>query len=815
VNSIAVIESLYQEIRHALRGMGKAPGFFLTVVLTVALGIGATTAMFSVIRGVLLKSLDYRDPGSVVLLPHGVTPIRFYDFLRRARSLTEVGAYAGVSEETALSGRGEPEVLSTARVSANFLHILGVDPLLGRSFLPGEDRAGGPAVAMISAELWRRRFGGHPAVVGKDADLAGTPYTVIGVLPPRFQFPSPGTDVWVTRPSELSSISPHSRPISPILRVFGRLRPHVSLQQADAEVAVLNQQYRTAHPGMLDAKPDSPDTLRPLKEDLVAEVRSKLWMLTGAVGFVLLIVCANIAGLFLARATSRSREFAVRAAIGAGRRRLVAQLLTESILLGCIGGGLGILLAAWGANAMRGISPDELPRTGDIHMDGWVLGFALALSLLTGLAFGLVPALAASRTDLASVLRGSGEGQGLQPPRPGFLQLNSRGALVTGQVALSVVLLIGATLLMLSIYRLSKVDPGFDAGHLLTMNIAPLATHYDTDGKKAAFYEQLVDRLQVLPGVRSAAVTLTLPTTGWSGEPVQVASAPPLPLDQRPIAIFEDITPEYFRTMKIALQRGREFTSYDHAGSVPVAIISQALARTLWPQYPNGPDPVGQHVLFGASATPVEVVGIAADVRQRSPDLEPDKEAYFPCLQEPPAAAMLAVRTTGDPVSLAGAVRQQILAMDPDQPVSGMSTMQDLLEESEGQLRLMMTLLAIFAGAATVLAVIGLYGVIAYSVAQRTKEIGIRRAVGAQTGDIIALVVGQGLRFVILGVVLGLGGAWALTRVMADLLFKVRAVDPATFAAVAIAFVIVALAAAYIPARRATEIDPFATLRAG
>lgn len=809
------LENVLQDVRYALRAMRKTPGFSLAVVLTVALGIGANTAMFSVIRGVLLKPLSYRDPDRLALLSDGATPIRFHDFLRGAHSYSEVGAYAVTSEQMALSGVGQPEVLSGARVSANFLHILGVSPQLGRSFLPEEDRPGGPAVAMISAELWQRRFAGDRSVMGKSVSLAGTPYTIIGILPRRFQFPFPQTDVWVTQPSELSVIPAYGRQISPILSVFGRLRPGVSVQQATAELAVLDQQYRAAHPDMLDAKSRAPDTVQPLKEDLVSDVRSKLWMLSGAVGFVLLIVCANIAGLLLARATSRSREFAVRAAIGAGRRRLIAQLLAESMMLGCVGGGLGLLLAAWGAQAMRGISLDELPRAGDIHMDGWVLGFAATLSLLTGVLFGLAPALAASRTNIASVLRGSGEGQAAQAPRPGRPGWSARGMLVIGQVALSVVLLIGAALLMESIYRLSQVDPGFDPHHLLTMNISPLPSHYDSDVKKEAFYQRLTESLQILPGVRNAAVVTTLPAGEFYGTTVQVAGQAPVPLNRRPISIFQDITPGYFATMKIALKRGRDFTWRDNEQAVRVAIISEALARTFWPQYPKGPDPIGEHLQAGSSSKLYEIVGVVADINA-TPDAGPPRpELYLPCLQEPPQTAMIAVRTTGDPLALANTVRKQILAIDPDQPVSGVGTMEGLMEASQGQLRLIMTLLGIFAAAASLLAVLGLYGVIAYSVAQRTREIGIRRAVGAQPSHIIALVIGEGLRLALAGVVLGLGGAWALTRVMQGLLFQVSVVDPVTYAAVAALFAAVALAASYIPARRATRIDPLVALRAG
>lgn len=387
--------------------------------------------------------------------------------------------------------------------------------------------------------------------------------------------------------------------------------------------------------------------------------------------------------------------------------------------------------------------------------------------------------------------------------------------LVIGQVALSVVLLIGAALLMESIYRLSQVDPGFDPHHLLTMNISPLPSHYDSDVKKEAFYQRLTESLQILPGVRNAAVVTTLPAGEFYGTTVQVAGQAPVPLNRRPISIFQDITPGYFATMKIALKRGRDFTWRDNEQAVRVAIISEALARTFWPQYPKGPDPIGEHLQAGSSSKLYEIVGVVADINA-TPDAGPPRpELYLPCLQEPPQTAMIAVRTTGDPLALANTVRKQILAIDPDQPVSGVGTMEGQMEASQGQLRLIMTLLGIFAAAASLLAVLGLYGVIAYSVAQRTREIGIRRAVGAQPSHIIALVIGEGLRLALAGVVLGLGGAWALTRVMQGLLFQVSVVDPVTYAAVAALFAAVALAASYIPARRATRIDPLVALRAG
>ncbi len=795
--------------------MRKNPAFSVAVVLTIALGIGANTAMFSVIRAVLLKPLDYREPERVVWLTEGATPVRFEELRAGSRSYSAIGDFAGGFENMALSGAGEPEVLKCARVSANFLAILGVRPLQGRSFFADEDKPGAPPVAMISAELWRGRFGRNPAIVGQTMTLGGMPTPIVGVLPPGFQFPLAGTEVWLTRPQEWSVISPPGRAISPTLAVFGRLKPEVDMQQANAELQVLNQQYAAAHSEMLDAKKESPDVVRSLKEELVSDIRPKLWMLFGAVGLVLLIVCANIAGLLLARATGRAREFAVRAAIGAGRARIIGQLMAESVLLALLGGVIGMGLAAGGVSAIRTMTFVDLPRAGEIRMDMMVLGFGAALALFTGVAFGLAPALVASRPDLAVVLRGSGEGTISGRTQP-FARFGSRGLLVVGQVALSMILLIGATLLIESLGHIYRVDPGFQPSGLLTMKIALSPTRYDNDQKKAALYDQVAQRIGSLPGVQGAAFTLTLPMADqWLGTTLAVTGRPLVKLNERPTALFQNITPGYFRTLEIGPKRGREFTAHDNAGAVPVAIINESLARVFWPQYPNSQDPIGQHILIADDNQPKEIVGIATDVHQTGKDTDPMPEIYLPCAQKPPASAMLVVRTKGDPLSFANAVRSQVLAIDPDQPVSEISTMDDVVEASQGQLRLVMRLLGTFAGAATLLTMIGLYGVISYSVVQRTKEIGIRRALGAPRGNILSLVARQVVTLALAGVVLGVGGAFALTRLLQDLLFQVSATDPATFVGISILFVFVALAASYIPARRAAGVDPLAALRIG
>jgi putative ABC transport system permease protein len=808
------LEKIWQDLKYALRTMGRNPAFAAAIILTVALGIGANTAMFSVIRAVLLKPLAYQDPDKLVLISEGATLVHFDELKAANKSYTEIAAFSG-PEDMALSGTGEPEVLKAARVSGNFLSLLGINPLLGRSFFPDEDKPGAPPVALVSAELWRRRFNRDPSIVGKTVTLAGMSYSIVGVLPAEFQFPFSGADVWVTRPAEWSAISVEGRAISPFLSVVGRLKSNVSIQQADAELAVLNQQYATAHPGLLDAKPDSTEGVQLIKDELVSDVRPKLWMLFGAVGLVLLIVCANLASLLLARATSRSREFAVRAAIGAGRARIIGQLLAESLLLASIGGALSIALAALSLKSIQSLTFVDLPRSGEIRIDGAVFGFALALSLITGLLFGLAPALAASKPDLAGVLRGSGEAASVVGPKRRF-RFHTRGLLVVGQVALSTVLLIGATLLIESLARVYKVDPGFRTSNLLTMSVALPAARYDTDQKRAMFYQELVERATALPGVRSAAVTLTLPMTDmWMGQPVQLAGAPPVNPTDRPIAVFQDITPAFFRTMEIPLKRGREFTAQDDAKSVPVAIVNEKLVHLFWPEYPSGPNPIGRSILLGMNPQPLEIVGISPTVRQYNRDEDPKPEVFLPLSQKPPLAAMLAVRTSGTPLSFANAIRHQVLSIDGAQPVSAVASMDELVEKSEGQLRLMMMLLGVFAGVATLIAVVGLYGVIAYSVAQRTKEMGIRRALGAQRGNILSLVVGQGLRLALAGVVLGAGGAFLLTRLMQDLLFQVSATDPVTFMGIAILFVAVAIAASYVPARRASDTDPMSTLRLG
>jgi predicted permease len=815
------LASLRQDLRFAARMLAQRPGFSAAIVLTVALGIGGNTALFSVIRAVLLRPLGYTDPQKVVVLTRGATPIHVDEFRAAAPSYTETGVYSGGAEQLALTGRGAPEVVSAARVSGNFLSILGVAPALGRSFLPAEDRTGGPNVAIISTHLWRQHFGSDPAILGHTATLAGIPYTIVGVLPPRFAFPFAGanTDVWITRPNEWSLMPLKSRPLSPYLHVFGRLKSDVSLEQANVELDTLNRQYAAAHPAMLDAKPatgDNPNSVRSLQESIVADVRLPLLLLSGAVGLLLFIVCANVASLLLARAATRAREFAVRAALGAGRSRLLRQLLTESTLLSLLGGALGLLLAWAALRGIRTATALDLPRSSEIHLDLGVLGFALALSVLTGILFGLAPALSAFRRDLAAVLQGNlGVSTGgrfrRHLARP--FSVGPRGVLVAGQVALSLILLVSAGLLLESLARLYRVAPGFRPDHVLTMSVSLAPTQYDTDAKRAGFYTQLVDRVEALPGVEHASVTLTLPTAGWAGTPIQITGRPEPPLNQRPIAFVQQISPDYFQTLEIPLKRGRAFNIRDNAAAPGVTVIDEALARRFWPQYPRGENPVGQHLLVGSHKEPIEIVGIAAAVHQEGRDTDPMPGFYLPNAQSPPQAAILVVRTKSDPAGLTDAVRRQVLALDRNQPISDVKTLSAVLDASEDQRRLMFSLLGAFSVAATLLAVLGLYSVISYSVVERTREIAIRQALGAQRSSILRLVLRQGLGVALMGIVAGIVGAAGLTRLLSSMLFGVKALDPVTFMLAAMLFLMVAFAASYIPARRAAAVEPMAALR--
>ena len=824
-----MLDHILKDLIFSSRALRRNPAFTLTAIAILALGIGANTAMFTIIRHVLLKPLEYRDPDRLVYFSlHNAQRMvrdgsfglpRIEELRKSAQSFTAIGAFLHSREEMTLSGAGEPEPLKGARVSANFLGILGVRPILGRGFIDSEDAHGARPVAIISEALWRRRFGADSQVAGKTATLDSVPCTIVGVLPPGFDFPMTGVDVWVPRPSEWSILPARYWPNIAVLNGFARLRPGVTLEQAQAEMDVLNRQYSIAHPNPFEK--DAAMHLVWLKDRLVSNVRVMLWTLAGAVGFVLLIACANVAGLLMARASGRSREFAVRAALGAPRSRLIAQLLVESGMLAGAGGMVGFLLAHWALGAIKlsdavamssPVMPLALPGAGEIRIDGAVLLFTIALSIATGIVFGLAPALGASRPDVADALRASGEGATNAARR----SMLPRGVLVISQVALSVVLLIGAALLITSFARLRGVDPGFAPDHLLTMKIALPTARYDTAQQRAAFFSDAVARMKTLPGVNGAAMAMTLPTTTWIRTNVfGVEGRQPVPdNDPSSFAVIQSVTPDYFRTLGVRLKGGREFEPRDDApGAPPVIIVNETLAHRLWPDYPAF-DPVGRHMNEGYDKTArMEIIGVVADVREGGLASQNVAEFYVPSAVHPPQSAYLVLRTHGNPMSFANAARAQVLAIDRDQAISDVRTMEDVFEASMGQRRLAMWLLGCFAGVALLLAMVGIYGLIAYSVAQRTREMGIRRALGAQQADILKLVLSQTLGLTVTGVAIGIAGALALTGVMETMLFGVTATDPWTFAAIGAAFIVASLAAGYLPARRAVRVDPMAALR--
>jgi predicted permease len=752
-----------------------------------------------------------------VQISGGATPTRFDETKSAARSFQALAAFSGQENLTLSGGAFEPEVLIGMRVSANFLNILEVNPILGRSLLPTEDSPSGRPVALISSELWTRRFNRDPKITGALINLESTPYTIIGVLPPHFQFPLSGIDVWLTRPAEWPLMQAKSRAISPFLTIFGRLNPWYTLSQANAEISVIQARYAIDHPAMLDAKPKKPIVVEPWKEQLVASIRPMLWLLFGVTGFVLLITCANVASLLLARATARTREFAVRASLGASRTRLLAQLLTESAVLACLGGTIGVLLAAAAVRAIPLMTAFHLPRAGEVHVDASILAFACVISLGSGLFFGLAPALGASRQDLIRVLRGTGAAAGNGTSHRWPARLNFRALLVISQVALSVVLLIGAALLLESLTRLRNENIGFDPSHLLTFRISLPVSRYDTEQKKADFFKQAVGQLASSPGITSATAAMFLPMTGFVGTPAQNAATPPLRLNERPIVTLLLVQPAYFNTLKIPLRRGRDFTERDKLDAERVAIIDETTARHFWTSYPQGQDPIGQSLLIGGiNPHPARIIGIAANVHQNIENTAWPETVYVSFAQTPPSSAIIALRTAGDPTAFINAARQQLRRIDPDQPLSDIHTMDDLVDEEVGQRRLVVDLLSSFASVALLLALIGLYGVIAYSVSQRIQELGIRRALGAQSADIVRLILSQGLGLTLAGIVIGLAGAIALTRLstsLTSLLFHTKANDPATFVGIAALFAIAAAAASYLPARRALRIDAMTALR--
>jgi putative ABC transport system permease protein len=814
----SLMESLQQNLRFAIRTLRKNPGFAIAAILTLALGIAANTSIFTITNAVLLKSLPYAQPQQLVLLDieqkdkqSRCCSLNWSDLVREhSQSFSAVAVWA--ADNFNLTGRGEPQQVTAARVSPGFFSLLGVQPHAGRFFSEDEGRPEGRPVVVISGALWRSRFGSDSHIAGQTLTLDSTPYTIIGVLPAGLQFPFVGqADVWTPRYFEHTLFTPQRlRQGVGYLNLVARLRPGVSREHALAEMALLHRQYRTENPAAPDADPALAVSMTSLQDSLVANVRGVLLILSGAVGLVLLIACANVAGLLLSRGLARQREIAVRTALGARRSLIIRQLLTESLLLALIAGALGLGLSLAGTRALARLAGNNLPQGFRIHADAGVLLFTLGVSLVSGVIFGIFPALQLSRTDMNSTLRDEGRGS-----TGGHSRTRLKNLLVIGQVALTMVLLIGAGLLVRSFGKLLRVETGFDPENVLTMNVSLPTVKYGDAQKQIAFFDDLLRRVSALPGVRAAAVSAALPLMPKRITPVLPEGQAEVPLAERPFVIIEAGSPRLLETLRIPLRFGRAFTDADNAQSPKVIIVNETLARRYWPNQ----NALGKHILIGRGPATSEIVGVTADAKNSGLAQEPKAQIYLPFPQLPWGNMNLIVRTAAEPHAMISAVRAQIAAIDPDQPVTNVQTVDELMDTSRAQPRFTALLIGLFSAAALILAVVGIYGVLAYTVAQRQQELGIRLALGAEKSHIFRLVVGQGLTLTAIGIVAGwitsLILAWIMTRFLDKLLYQTASRDLATFVLAALIFLAVALAASYLPALRATRVDPTEALRHG
>ena len=805
------MQALLRDLDFGARMLAKNLGFSLAAIFTLALGIGANTAIFTVTNALLLRPFPYRDPQRLVSVDakdktndRGITLLRYELVRDRSRSFQSVAVWT--RDNANLNGHGEPLQAPLVRVSPNFFSLLGVEPQLGRTFIDEEGRPEGKPVVVVSNFLWRSRFGGDPDVIGQTITLDTTPYTIVGVLPAAVRFPFVGTaDIWTPRYFEYSLMTPQRlRQGVGYLSIVARLRPAATLERADAELALLNQRYREQNPAAPDADPAVAMTADPLRNLVVADVRIKVFILFGAVALVLLIACANVASLLISRALGRRREIAVRAALGASRGALMRQLLSESMLLALVAGLLGTGLGWIGTRALLNWGASQIPQGIPIETDLRVLLFTLVISLLAGIFFGTFPALQLSRLDIEMSLRDEARGTSA-----GQARAQMKSLLVVGQVALSLLLLIGAGLLLRSFGRLLGVDPGFDPHNVLTMNVSLPTVKYSKPAQQIAFFDEVLHRVSMLPGVRSAAISAALPLSWIRITPVLPEGQPDVPLAQRPFVDIEAVSPQWFQTMHVSLRAGRALSAADKLDAPKTVMVNETFARRYWPNQ----NPVGKHIIVGRGPEPSEVIGVAADVKNQGLAQNTQAQLYLPFAQLPWADMNLLVRTIVPPQTMTSAVRSQIAAVDPDQPVAGVQTVDDLMAGSLTQPRFTMLLLGIFSATALALSVIGIYGLLSYWVAQRRYELGIRLALGAQRADILGIVVRQGFTLAIIGIAIGLIAALLLTRLMSAMLYQVDALDLTTFTVAPLGFLAIALLASYLPARGATRVDPIETLR--
>jgi len=810
------MDALIQDLRYAVRTLIKSSGFAVVAVLTLALGIGANTAIFSVIDAVLLRPLPYGEPDRLVDVNH------FYPSLNNLRAGVSVpgfrdyGARKDLFEKSAvetpsalnLTGAGEPERVNVARVSGEFFTTLGVSAALGRTLRPDEAQEGHNRVLVLTNGYWKRKFGGDSTVIGRALRLNDVDFQIVGVMPASFRdFFGRQTDLWtpiVLQPADFGD----DRRTNEYLSFIGRLAPGVTVDRAQAEMHTLARQLRTTYTNVYSSDWDLQVTS--LNEEAAGGLRRALLVLLGAVGFVLLIACANVANLQLARTAGRSREIAVRVALGASPRRLMRQLLTESVLVSLVGGALGLLLAAWGVPALLALTPRTLPPSGAVEMNVLVLGFALAASVVTGLLFGIVPAVQVARSNMHESLKEGGRGA-----VGDRASLALRRGLVVTTVALALTLLAGAGLLIRSFSRLVGVDPGFSPGHLLTFSVSLPQAKYPNDTVRIAVLERLVAAIQGVPGVVSAGGTSNIPFGGdWSTASFNVEGYQAPPNTPMPWGDMRVVTAGYLPTIRAPLKAGRQFTDADGRGGAPVCIVDEDVVRRFWP----GSDPIGKRITFNdltdTSITWITVVGVVGHTLHAGLDDQHRVQVYFPLPERALPFLGVVVRTAGDPMTAVGAVRAAVRGVDPDLPLAGVNTMNELIAQTTGPRRFSLLLLGGFAALAVILASIGLYGVMSYMVTQRVRELGVRLALGAGTGHVLGLVLRQGVVLVLVGVGIGLAAALALTRVMQGMLFNVGATDPLTFVVMPLLLVGVAVFASWLPARRATRVDPMTALRA-